>query len=62
MNKLTIREKEVLSLLTEGLTNKEIAQRLNLSVHTIKFNLESIYKKLGVTSRIQAAIIAILNA
>lgn len=47
---LTEREKEVYSLLCLNLTNKEIADRLNLSEHTIKKRLQSIYLALGVES------------
>ena len=46
MQRLTAREKEVANLVMEGLTNKEIASRLFISVHTVKANLENIYYKL----------------
>lgn len=48
---LTRREHEVLRLLTEGLTNKEIAQHLVVSVPTVSTHVASIFNKLGVTSR-----------
>jgi DNA-binding CsgD family transcriptional regulator len=48
---LTRREREVLRLLTEGLTNKEIAQQLVVSVPTVNTHVASIFNKLGVTSR-----------
>lgn len=59
MENLTIRENDILFWLTKGCKNKEIAMNLNLSIHTIKTNLENIYIKLGVSNRTQAAIIAV---
>ena len=56
---LTEREKNVLLNLTEGQTNLEIAQKLHISVHTVKAHLEAIYDKLSVTNRVQAAIKAV---
>jgi DNA-binding CsgD family transcriptional regulator len=53
---LTARESEVLWLVTEGLSNKTIADRLNLSPHTIKFHLRNAGKKIGATSRTKAAV------
>ncbi len=53
---LTEREKEVLALLKTGHSNKDIAQRLYLSVHTVEVHLRNIYGKLGVRSRLQAAL------
>lgn len=51
---LTAREKEVLQLIAEGLANKQIALRLNISEHTVKFHLSSLYGKLNVASRTEA--------
>lgn len=51
---LTPREKEVLQLMAEGLANKQIAMRLSISEHTVKFHLSSLYGKLGVASRTEA--------
>ena len=51
---LTGREVEVLQLAAEGLANKQIALALNISEHTVKFHLSSLYAKLGVTSRTEA--------
>jgi two-component system, NarL family, response regulator YdfI len=51
---LTPRETEVLALLADGLGNKEIAHRLNISEHTIKFHIRSILGKLGASSRTEA--------
>jgi signal transduction histidine kinase len=53
---LTPRESEVIQLLIEGLTNKEIALRLSLSPRTVNFHLDNIYSKLDVNSRTEAAI------
>jgi DNA-binding NarL/FixJ family response regulator len=52
---LTPRELEVLQLVSEGLTNKEIAYRLGLSARTIQFHLNAIFQKAGVSSRTEAA-------
>jgi len=51
---LTAREREVLELLSQGLPNKLIARRLQISEHTVKFHVSSIYAKLGATSRTDA--------
>lgn len=56
---LTGREGEVLNLLASGLTNKDIAQSLILSVRTVEAHLRSIYGKLGVASRTEAALWAV---
>ncbi|NOX60812.1 MAG: response regulator transcription factor [Chloroflexi bacterium] len=59
MEPLTAREEEVLALLASGLTNKDIAQTLFLSVRTVEAHLRNIYGKLGVRSRTEAALWAI---
>jgi LuxR family maltose regulon positive regulatory protein len=51
---LSDREKEVLQLIAEGLTNQEVANRLYLSLHTVKVHARNIYGKLGVKNRTQA--------
>ena len=51
---LTGREQEVLRLVSEGLGNKEIAVKLNISDHTVKFHISSILSKLGAASRTEA--------
>jgi two-component system, NarL family, response regulator YdfI len=51
---LTPREQEVLAMLAEGLLNKEIAGRLKISEHTVKFHISSIMGKLGASSRTEA--------
>ena len=50
---LTTREIEVLQLLAYGLTNKQIATRLNISTHTVKFHISAIYSKMGTTNRVE---------
>lgn len=56
---LTRREVEVLQMLAAGLSNKEIAVRLNISDHTVKFHVASILGKLGAASRTEAVSIGI---
>ena len=56
---LTIREKEVLVLLTQGLSNTEIAEKLIISAHTAKAHVCNILSKLSVTDRVQAAVKAV---
>lgn len=51
---LTARERDVLELVSQGLSNKQIAQKLQISEHTVKFHLSSIFAKLGVSSRTEA--------
>jgi DNA-binding NarL/FixJ family response regulator len=53
---LTDRECNVLYCLAHGYKNNEIGQKLNISVHTVKAHLETIYEKLGATNRVQAVI------
>jgi len=53
MNLLTEREMQVVRCLAEGLTNRDIAERLNLSRHTIKNYMFRIFDKLGVSSRVE---------
>ena len=56
---LTPREKEVLSILAKGYTNKEIAQTLSISERTVKSHLNNIFRKLNVTRRLKAILYAI---
>ena len=51
---LTAREREVLQWMAEGLANKQIALKLGISEHTVKFHLSSLYAKLNVSSRTEA--------
>ena len=56
---LTERECKVVFLIAKGLHNDEIAQLLHISISTVKAHLESIYLKLDVKSRVQAALKAL---
>jgi DNA-binding NarL/FixJ family response regulator len=58
LGELSKRELEVLSLVAEGLTNHDIAQRLVLSDHTVNRHVANILRKLGLTSRTAAASLA----
>jgi DNA-binding NarL/FixJ family response regulator len=51
---LTPREVEVLGAIGEGLTNKAIARKLGISLHTVKFHVESLFRKLGARTRTEA--------
>jgi DNA-binding NarL/FixJ family response regulator len=51
---LTAREREVLGLLAEGVGNKEIAWRLHITEHTVKFHVSSLMNKLAAGSRTEA--------
>ncbi len=55
---LTEREREVLALLVEGLSNQQIAERLVISPATVKFHISSIRSKLGASSRTEVVILA----
>jgi two-component system nitrate/nitrite response regulator NarL len=56
---LTPRESEILSLLAEGQSNKVIARNLGISDGTVKLHVKAILRKLGVHSRVEAAVIAV---
>ncbi|WP_170128184.1 response regulator transcription factor [Alkalibaculum bacchi] len=51
--RLTVRECDTALLAQKGLNNKEIAEMMFVSEATVKFHLKSIYKKLGIRSRVQ---------
>lgn len=59
-NILTEREQNVLFYVSQGLINSEIAEKLHISVHTVKAHLEAIYEKFGVKNRVQAVIKAVV--
>lgn len=59
MDKLSLREQEILDFMMQGLTNDEIAQIACITVETVKAHLKSIYRKLEVKNRIQAALYAL---
>lgn len=56
---LTVREKEILRLISEGLNNKDIAGALSISLFTVKNHVSNIIQKLSVDDRTQAAILAL---
>jgi DNA-binding NarL/FixJ family response regulator len=58
---LTARETVVLRLMASGLGNKEIASRLDISEHTVKFHVSSVLAKLGAASRTEAVTIGIVR-
>jgi DNA-binding CsgD family transcriptional regulator len=55
IGQLSPRERDVLALASQGMTNGEIAHQLSLSVHGVKFHLAAIFRKLGVENRTAAA-------
>lgn len=57
--KLTPREEEVMGLLAQGLSNREIAAALEVSVHTAKFHVNAILAKLGAQTRTEAVVLAV---
>jgi two-component system nitrate/nitrite response regulator NarL len=58
-SELTPRESEILGLLAEGQSNKAIARNLGISDGTVKLHVKAILRKLGVHSRVEAAVIAV---
>jgi NarL family two-component system response regulator YdfI len=56
---LTPREREILSMLAEGLPNKLIAARLRISEHTVKTHLEAVFEKLGASTRAEAVALGV---
>ena len=56
---LTEREKEILCMVATGVTNREVAYRLSISVNTVKVHLRNIFAKLGAESRTEATLIAV---
>ena len=58
---LTAREREVLTLVGEGLANKQIARRLGISEKTVKTHLTNVFQRIGVTDRTQAALWLVRN-
>ena len=61
LHSLTKRELQILKLIAEGLFNKEIGDRLNISERTVKNHVFNLFKKIGAADRTQAAVFAIRN-
>jgi two-component system, NarL family, nitrate/nitrite response regulator NarL len=59
---LTVRERQIILVLSEGMTNKEIGQRLRLTEGTVKVHLHRIYRKLGIANRTTLAVLAHTNS
>lgn len=53
---LSKRERQILSMTTRGLSNRQIAMELKVTVHAVKFHLASIFRKLHVANRTEAAV------
>jgi two-component system nitrate/nitrite response regulator NarL len=53
---LTVRERQIVLALSDGLTNKEIAKRLRLAEGTVNVHLHHIYRKLGIANRTALAV------
>ena len=58
---LTPREAEIIALITQGLSNDEIAQRAYLSINSVKTHIRTAYRKIGVSSRSQAVLWGVDN-
>ncbi len=58
LGSLTPREREVVLLIGEGVNNKKIASRLMITEHTVKAHLTTIFRKLGLSGRVQLALLA----
>jgi len=56
---LTARERQILALIAEGSTNRQVAARLGIAETTVENHLRSIYRKLGVTNRMSAVMRAL---
>ncbi len=54
--RMTSREREIVSLIAEGLANKEIAHKLNISIYTVKSHVHNILEKMALNTRVQIAI------
>ena len=52
---MTLREKQVIALIAEGMSNKEIAQKLNIATHTVKSHVRNVMEKLALHTRLQIA-------
>jgi DNA-binding NarL/FixJ family response regulator len=61
ITKVTSREREILILISNGMSNKEIANELNITERTVKNHITNLFKKINVCDRTQAAVYAIKN-
>ena len=59
--KVTAREFDIIKLIYKGMTNNEIANQLDISVHTVKTHLEKLYEKFNVHTRTELAIQAFIT-
>jgi two-component system nitrate/nitrite response regulator NarL len=59
IERLTVREREVIIMLARGASNKEIARSLDLVESTVKIHVQGILRKLNLSSRVQAAVLAV---
>ena len=57
--RITPRERDIVAAIVAGLSNKEIAQRYSLSEQTVKHHLSNVYDKLGVSTRLELALLAV---
>ena len=55
--RLSVRERELMLLVAEGLSNKEVAGQLDISERTVETHLQSIFRKLGIHKRIRLAVL-----
>jgi two-component system nitrate/nitrite response regulator NarL len=62
LRQLSFREREVLDLVATGMTNEQVARRLSLSVHAIKFHLARVYRKLAVANRTEAVFVLMTHS
>jgi len=61
-NLLTKREEDLVRLVADGLSNRDIARKLNLSEHTVKNYIFRIFEKLGVSNRVELVLYALSNS
>ena len=57
LRRLSVRERELMLLVAEGLSNKEVAGQLDISERTVETHVQSIFRKLGIHKRIRLAVL-----
>lgn len=57
LDRLSVRERQVLEMASRGMTNGQVARDLSVSVHAVKFHLAGVYRKLDVANRTQATML-----